>query len=52
MGCLYEVTIDIEGVSALDNFEVIEIVDENNPCPMLLGIDSAFEMDVVINMKK
>jgi len=33
------VTVDIEGVSVLANFEVIEIVDENNPHPMLLGID-------------
>jgi len=38
MGILQEVTIDIEGTSALANFEVIEIVDDNNPYPTLLGI--------------
>ncbi len=31
MGWLQGVTIDIEGASALDDFEVIEIVDDNNP---------------------
>ena len=52
MGCLYGVTMDIEGVSALANFDVIEIVDNSNPYPMKLGIDWAFDMDVVINLKK
>jgi len=42
MGHLYRVRVDIEGVSTLAKFEVIEIVDENNPYPMLLGIDWAF----------
>jgi len=31
--------MDIEGASTLADFEVIEIVDDNNPYPMLLGID-------------
>jgi len=31
MGWLQRVTVDIEGVSALADFEVIEIVDDNNP---------------------
>ena len=44
--------MDIEGVSALENFEVIEIVDDSNPHPMLLGIDWAIEMNEVINLKK
>lgn len=51
MGCLYGVTVDIEGESALDDFEVIEIVDDSNLYPMLLGIDWSFHMDVVINLK-
>jgi len=33
------VTIDIEGVSTLADFEVIEIVDDSNPYPAFLGID-------------
>lgn len=52
MGRLYGVTVDIEGASALADFEVIEIVDDNNPYPVLHGIDWAFDMDAVINLKK
>jgi len=39
MGRLHGVTVDIEGMSALDDFEVIEIVDDSNPYPALIGID-------------
>ena len=45
-------TVDIEGVSVLVDFEVIEIVDESNPYPTLLGIDWATDMNRVINLKK
>jgi len=38
MGILQGMTIDIEGASMQEYFEVIEIVDESNPYPMLLGI--------------
>ena len=31
--------MDIEEASALADFEVIEIVDENNPYPVLLRIN-------------
>ena len=34
------------------DFEVIEIIDDNNPYPALLGIDWAIDMNGVINMKK
>lgn len=44
--------VDIEGVSALTDFEVIDIVDDNNPYPTLLGIDWATDMNRVINLKK
>jgi len=52
MGRLQGIIVDIEGVSALANFEVIEIVDDNNPYPVLLGIDWATDMNGVINIKK
>jgi len=52
MGSLHGVTVDIEGVSALVDFEVIEIVDDRNPYPTLLGIDWATDMNGVINLKK
>jgi len=38
MGRLQGVTVDIEGASTQANFEVIEIVYDNNPYPALLGI--------------
>ena len=34
------------------DFEVIEIVDDNNPYPMLLRIDWATNMNRLINLKK
>ena len=52
MGRLKGVTVDIEGASALADFEVIDIVDDNNPYPTLLGIDWATDMNGVINLKK
>jgi len=52
MGSLQGVTVDIEGASTQMNFEVIEIVDDNNPYPTLLGIDWATSMNGVINLKK
>ena len=44
--------MDIKGASALADFEVIWIVDDNNPCPTLLGIYWATDMNGVINLKK
>ena len=52
MGLLQGVTLDIEGASALANFEVINIVDDINPYPSLLGIDCTINMNGVINLKK
>lgn len=52
MGQLQGVTVDIKGASTLANFEVIEIVDDNNPYPVILGIDWATDMNGVINLKK
>jgi len=52
MGHLYGVIVDIEGASAQADFEVIEIVDDSNPYPALLGIDWAIDMNGVINLKK
>ena len=45
-------TVDIEGASKLVDFEVIEIVDDSNHYPTLLGIDWATNMKGVINLKK
>jgi len=50
MGRLQGIIVHIEGASALVDLEVIEIVDDNNPYPMLLGIDWATDMNGVINL--
>ena len=51
MGWLYGVAVDIEGASALANFEVINIFGDSNPYPTLLGIDWAINMNGFINLK-
>jgi len=52
MGRLQGVTVDIDGVSTLTNFEVINIVGDNNPYHALLWINWATDMNGVINLKK
>ena len=52
MGSLYGVTVNIEGVSAIADFEVIEITNDSNSYPVFLGIDWAFDMNAVINLHK
>ena len=52
MGRLQGITVDIKGASVLVDFEVIEIVDDNNPYPALLGIDWVTDMNRMINLKK
>jgi len=52
MGRLQGVTVDIDGVSMLTDFEVIAIVDNSNPYPALLGIDWAMDMKGIINLKR
>ena len=46
------VPIDIDGVSTLADFEVIEIIDDSNPYPALLGIEWEMANAAVINLKK
>ena len=52
LGRLPSVSVDIDGVSTLVEFEVIEIIDDSNPYPSLLGIEWAIDNDAVINLKK
>ena len=44
--------VDIAGVRVLAEFEVIEIMEDADPYPALLGLDWAIEMGGVINLKK
>ena len=52
LGRLPRVPIDIDGVNNLADFEVIELIDDSNPYPSLLGIEWAMENAAVINLKK
>jgi hypothetical protein len=49
---LEHVPVDINGVRTLADFEVIKIVDDNWPYPMLLGIDWDFNNSTVVDLKK
>ena len=51
-GRLQGVTVDIKGTSTQADFQVIEIINDSNPYPMLLGIDWDTDMNGVINLKK
>jgi hypothetical protein len=51
-GRLEHVPVDIDGVRTFSDFEVIEIVDDNFPYPVLLGIDWAFNNSTVVDLKK
>jgi hypothetical protein len=51
-GRLEHVPVDINGVRMFAYFEVIEIVDDSCPYPVLLGIDWAFINSIVVDLKK
>jgi hypothetical protein len=44
--------VNIKGVKTKSGLEVIEIMDESVPYPTLLGMDWAFDNNVVLNLKK
>ena len=52
LGRLSSIPLDLNKVHSLVDFEVIEIIDDNTPYPVLLGIDWAFDNQVIINLKK
>jgi hypothetical protein len=43
IGRLLRVPVNIDGVHSVAYFEVIEIVDNSQPYPMLMGLEWAFE---------
>jgi hypothetical protein len=51
-GRLEHVPMDIHRVRTFADFELIEIVDDNFPYPMLLGIDWDFNNSTVLDLKK
>jgi hypothetical protein len=52
IGQLEQVEVNIEGVKTKAYFEVIEIMDDSDPYPALLGIDWEFDNNVMLNLKK
>ena len=46
------VPVKVEGLWTYSYFEVIEIVDDTNPYPTLLGINWAIENQTIIKFKK
>jgi hypothetical protein len=51
IGRLKGVTVDLDGVHTKVDFEVIKIVDDTTPYPILLGLDWEFENQAIINLK-
>ncbi len=51
LGRFPSVQVDVDGVSNLANFEVIEIIDDSNPYLALLGIEWVLDNYAVINLK-
>jgi len=49
---LENVEVDLAGVKTVADFEVIEILDDKDPYPTLLGIEWAFDNATIINLKK
>lgn len=52
MGRLSNVPLDIDDIQSLEDFKVIEIIDDTIPYPALLGIEWVFDSLIVINLKK
>lgn len=52
LGRMIGVPVDLDGVHSITNFEVIEIVDDNNPYPSLVGIEWSFDNNTIIKLKK
>jgi hypothetical protein len=52
IGRLAGVPVNIDGVCNVVDFEVIEIVDDSQPYPTLMGLEWAFENQAIINPKR
>ena len=45
-------SVELKGLRAYVDFEVIDIVDDTNPYPAFLGIDWVIDNQTIINFKK
>ena len=52
IGRLTQVPMEVEGLRTYAYFEVIDIVDDTNPYPTLLGFDWEINNQTIINFKK
>ena len=52
IGRLPQVHVEVEGLRTYVNFEVIDIVNDTNPYPTLLGIDWEINNQTIIKFKK
>jgi hypothetical protein len=52
IGRLTGVPMNIDGVHNMEDFEVIEIVDDSQPYPTLMGLEWAFDNQEIINLKR
>ena len=52
LGRLSKIMIDITGVKVRAEFEVIQIVEDVDPYPVLLRLDWEIDMGGIINLKK
>ena len=52
LGRLSKIVVDIAGVKVWADFEFIQIVEDADLYPMLLGLDWAIDMGGIINLKK
>jgi hypothetical protein len=49
---LIGIPVNIDGVRSIADFEVIEIVDDSQPYPTLMGLEWAFDNHEIINLKR
>ena len=52
IGRLTHVLVEIEGLKTYGDLKVIEIFDDTNPYPTLLGIDWEIDNKTILNFKK
>jgi hypothetical protein len=46
------ILMNIDGVCIITDFEFIDIVDDSQPYPALMGLDWAFDNQLIINLKR
>jgi hypothetical protein len=44
--------MNIDGVCSMEDFQVIDIIDEVQPYPTLIGLEWDFDNQAIINLKR